>query len=236
MRGHGEPRPARVTAIPWARWVGVLRARSSLRSSARAVQRCRPFPATCPANRAHRHRRRHSALGQGLVEFALAGPIFVAVLFGVVDGGFLLYAHNAVEYAASLGSVELAAKGNASDADAQAISAMDRAGLATTRLVSVSEVDISRLVQQPDGSLATETALGPGAYSCTSSGRAVPCVNRYTASGGPISVVWPSTQRSVRTGSNDFVAVDVHYTYHYFVGTASFSLVATKDVRLEPQG
>jgi Flp pilus assembly protein TadG len=169
------------------------------------------------------------------VEFALAGPILLAVLFGVVDGGFLLFAHNSVEYATSLGSVELAAKGNASDADSQAISDMDTAGLATTRLVSVSEIDIYRLVQQADGSLRTESSLGPGAYTCTSGGSAVPCVNRYTVTGTPISVVWPPSQRSVKSGASDFVGVDVHYTYHYFVGASSFTLVATKDVRLEPQ-
>jgi Flp pilus assembly protein TadG len=169
------------------------------------------------------------------VEFALTGPIFLAVLFGVVDGGFLLFAHNSVEYATSLGSVELAAKGNADDADQQAIIAMDNAGLATTRLASVSEIDIYRLVQQPDGSLTTESAIGPGAYTCSSSGRAVPCVNRYTVTGAPISVVWPPSQRNVKSGSSDFVGVDVHYGYQYFVGSSSFSLVATKDVRLEPQ-
>ena len=163
------------------------------------------------------------------------GPILLTVLFGVVDGGFLLFAHNSVEYATSLGSVELAAKGNASDADSQAIVDMDSAGLATTKLVSVSEIDIYRLVQQPDGSLRTESALGPGAYTCTTSGTAVPCVNRYTVTGSPISVVWSPSQRSVRSGSSDFVGIDVHYAYHFFVGSSSFSLVATKDVRLEPQ-
>lgn len=163
------------------------------------------------------------------------GPVFLAVLFGVVDGGFLLFAQNSVEYATSLGSVEVAAKGNASDADQQAISAMDNTGLATTRLVSVSEIDIYRLVQQADGSLTTESAIGRGAYTCTSGGMAVPCVNRYTVTGSPISVVWSPSQRSVKSGSSDFVGVEVHYTYHYFVGASSFSLVATKDVRLEPQ-
>jgi Flp pilus assembly protein TadG len=169
------------------------------------------------------------------VEFVLVAPLLILALFGVVDGGLFLYAHNAIEYSVSLGSVELAAKGRASDADAQAISAMDASGLTTTSLVSVSELDIYRLVQQPDGTLSTETTLGPGAWTCSSGGVAAPCLNRYTASGGAIAVDWPASQRSVRSGSNDFVGIDVLYSYHYFVGSSSFSLVATKDVRLEPQ-
>jgi Flp pilus assembly protein TadG len=234
-RGRAVLRGASVAAVSLGTSGGSPPRPVPIEVTARAVQRCRFFPVTDPADRAVRHGRCGRPRGQGLVEFALAGPLFLAVLFGVVDGGFLLYAHNAVEYAVGLGSVELAAKGNAGDADAQAISAMDSAGLATTRLVAVSEIDIYRLVEQADGSLKSEATLGPGAYTCTSGGAAVPCVNRYSVTGGAISVVWPSSQRNVRSGTNDFVGVDVHYSYHYFVGTSSFSLVTTKDVRLEPQ-
>ena len=49
-------------------------------------------------------RRRQGQTGQGLVEFALALPVFLFVMFGLVDVGRLIYANSALSQAAREGA------------------------------------------------------------------------------------------------------------------------------------
>jgi Flp pilus assembly protein TadG len=53
-----------------------------------------------------RLRRRHAArsTGQSLVEFALVLPIFLLLLFGLIDGGRLVYQHTVLSQAAREGA------------------------------------------------------------------------------------------------------------------------------------
>src|SRR5438105_14125861 len=62
-----------------------------------------------------RRRRRSRCAGQNLVEFALLAPLFFFVVFAAVNGGLLLYSKNAVDHAADVGMVTLAAEGNCSN-------------------------------------------------------------------------------------------------------------------------
>ena len=44
--------------------------------------------------------RRKRSLGQSVVEFALVAPIFLMLLFGLIEGARLVYAYNTVNHAA----------------------------------------------------------------------------------------------------------------------------------------
>lgn len=50
-----------------------------------------------------RRRRRHH-LGQGLTEFALVLPLFLVLVFGIVDAGRLIYTYNTIANAARGGA------------------------------------------------------------------------------------------------------------------------------------
>lgn len=54
--------------------------------------------------------RRHGQAGQALVETALVLPIFLLVLFGLIDGGRLVYSNSAVSQAAREGARVAAAE------------------------------------------------------------------------------------------------------------------------------
>ena len=48
--------------------------------------------------------RRPRSRGQSLVEFALVIPIFLLLLFGLIDGGRLVYQHSVLSQAAREGA------------------------------------------------------------------------------------------------------------------------------------
>lgn len=50
------------------------------------------------------HPRRQPDRGQALVEFALVFPIFLLIVFGIVDAGRLIFAYNALSNAAREGA------------------------------------------------------------------------------------------------------------------------------------
>ena len=86
--------------------------------------------------------------GQGLVEFALVGSLFFALIFSIINAGFFLYGRNAVQHAADIGVATIAAEGNydnsvdpaPNDADQVAISRMGPAGLITTPLIKARQL------------------------------------------------------------------------------------------------
>jgi hypothetical protein len=127
--------------------------------------------------------------GQGLVEFSLVLPVFLFTLFSLMNMGFLLYSINAVDQSATVGSNSIAASGNASNSDILGVQRMSGAGLGTTALVQIVEIDVEELandtvnggfLKNPDGSpkIATGCA-GVGGLEFASNS----CVDRYTFSG-----------------------------------------------------
>lgn len=48
--------------------------------------------------------RRHQSPGQGMVEFALVAPLFFLMLFGVMEGGWLLFHNHQVSNASREGA------------------------------------------------------------------------------------------------------------------------------------
>jgi Flp pilus assembly protein TadG len=134
--------------------------------------------------------------------------VFFLVIFALVDGGLLLYSVNAVDQAATIGSNAIAALGNAdgptNTADLTAVQRMATAGLTTTSLVKVQEIDVEELVPcsvspycpndtNPDGFQVHSDGTPRIQTGCTggptTSDGANSCVNEYTLTGSTPNVV-----------------------------------------------
>jgi TadE-like protein len=195
-------------------------------------------------------------LGQSLVEFALVAPIFVLAVFAMVDGGLLLYSINTVDQAATVGSDTVAAAGRDSLADITAVQHMAAAGLGSTSLISITEIDVMRLADNPAGGFQTNPDGSPAIQTgCSGGPNGGQCVDRYSFTGGgstpAVTVIngtcpatqdpsqcppWPPSARNVANGTSNFVGLKILYRYRYFTGVGStLSLTATKTFRLEPQ-
>lgn len=70
---------------------------------------------------------RQKKRGQSLVEFALVGPMFLLLLFALVEGGRLIYTYNAVNHAAQEAARHgvLASTGSVAEVRAKAVDAGD---------------------------------------------------------------------------------------------------------------
>ena len=71
--------------------------------------------------------RRRARRGQTLVEFALVFPIFITMLFGLIEFGFVFNAVLAVNYAARDGALAAAEAGDAAGADCVILDWVDQA-------------------------------------------------------------------------------------------------------------
>lgn len=199
-----------------------------------------PAMASGPLRHAKRKGGRCTTSGQGLVEFSLVGGLFFFVVFSILNAGFFLYGRNAMQHAVDIGVATVAAEGDydnpsdpaPNDADQVAITRMISAGLTTTPLVKVTEVDVYREIQQSDGSFVDDSSDATGVCG----GNA--CDDRYTATGTVISKPWPIQDRnvvsSVGTGP-DFAKLIVKYQYSLLVGNVTFSMQTNAIFRLEPQ-
>jgi Flp pilus assembly protein TadG len=175
--------------------------------------------------------RRRRASGQGLVEFAIVGGLLFFLIFSVMNAGFYLYGANAMQYAADIGVATIAAEGNynntgipqPNNADTVAIARMDRDGLTSTPLVSVTEIDIYK-----------ETVTS-GVFSDATGCAAGTCVNKYTATGTVIGTVqWSPAVRNVGP-TPDYAKLVIHFQYTLLIGTTTFNSTTINLFRLEPQ-
>jgi TadE-like protein len=216
----------------------------------------RCLPAVASQNR---RRRKH---GQGLVEFAIVAPVFFFVIFAMIDGGFFLFSVNAVDQATTVGSNAIAGLGKVSSAD---ITAMQRiaasAGLETTSLVTVKELDVEELVTNAttdgftvhaDGTPVIQTGCTGGPTGTDGTNE---CIDQYKFGGSgsnpPIVVIngtclssvdasqcppWPPSSRDITNGESSFVALKVSYSYRFLTGiSGTVNLFTTKTFRLEPE-
>ena len=219
--------------------------------------------------------KRPGLRGQGMVEFALVGGLFFFLIFSIMNAGFFLYSRSAVEHAADVGIETLAADGsctveslngvpcallpspcpvgNSNYADAVAICRMDAAGLTSTALITVSQVDIWR-VQQPQSGIPLTTCnssfLNPGSGSspcmtmtCSVDGApgtgTSACENIYTNLGAsPTQTLndWPDSTRNVTVESADFAELQIFFSYQIagLPGHTSITMSTTNVFRLEP--
>jgi Flp pilus assembly protein TadG len=171
-----------------------------------------------------------------MAEFGLMLPLLLIVLVGAVEAGFLFFGVGTARYAAGEGGRVAAEKGNAADADSQAIQSIRSTALGQTTMVQVQEVDVYRMIQDAQGRLNRDTTGCAGQ----------PCLNRYDLSGtllNPVSpgtsAPWPSVTRDVSASSGDFLGITVKYQYAWKSGsllaTPPLQLEATSYVRMEPQ-
>lgn len=194
----------------------------------------------------------------------LVAPVFFFAVFAMTDGGLLLYSINAVDQSTTVGSNSIAGLGQVSTADITGLQRMAVAGLETTALIKVGEVDVEELVTNAtndgfsthsNGTPVVQTGCAGGPTGVDGANE---CVDRYTFSGsGPTATVvvvnpwqscasstgdpsqcppWPPSARDVTNGQSSFVAITVTYSYQFFTDIGgTFNLTATKTFRLEPE-
>lgn len=119
------------------------------------------------------------------------------MIFALINAGLLLYSINAVAQSATIGSNFIAAAGNSPTADLDSIAKMVSAGLGTTSLVGVQEIDVELLANDPLGGFAvnangtpTIATQNPDGSACTGGPSGGQCIDEYafTQSGGTITV------------------------------------------------
>jgi Flp pilus assembly protein TadG len=207
-------------------------------------------------------RRRRGKHGQGLVEFGLVAPIFFFTIFAMVDGGFLMFSINAVDQATTIATNSIASLGKVATADITSMQRMAAsAGLETTSLITISEIDVEGLAANAsqDGFALNSDGTPQILTGCSGGPNGGQCINQYQFSGSgstPTIVVlnspnytsqclsgdasgcppWPPAVRNVFNGQSSFAALKVTYTYRFLTGIATPALMTTtKTFRLEPQ-
>ena len=176
--------------------------------------------------------RRMAKRGQGVAEFSLCAPIALVMLLGIVEAGFLMFGVGTAAYATGEGARVGSEVGNAATADMQVVGTIDATGLGQNGVVQVTEIDIYRLIEDPNtGQLSVDTT------GCGGGG----CVNKYDLFGAPLvnPEPWPSSQRDVTNGSSDFIGVTIKYQYRWksgaLIASGPLNLTSKYYVRLEPQ-
>jgi Flp pilus assembly protein TadG len=176
--------------------------------------------------------RRQVKRGQGVAEFALCAPIALMVLLGIIEAGFLMFGVGTAAYATGEAARVGSEAGNQANADSQVIAVILGTGLGQNGVVNVTEVDIYRLIEDPNtGNLTVDT------NGCGGGG----CVNKYDLTGNPLLTPepWTATSRDVTNGSSDFMGVTIKYQYRWksgaLIAATPLNLTAKYYVRLEPQ-
>jgi hypothetical protein len=132
---------------------------------------------------------RSSVAGQGLVEFALVVPIFILLMMGVLEYGFLYNNILTVQFAARQGVSAAAQAGGVDGADCSILKAVERALTAPIDKTRVSSVLI---------------------YKSDANGDPVPGVaNQYTR-GGSLDCPGSGTEPYTLIGSEGYVQADRH--------------------------
>jgi hypothetical protein len=188
--------------------------------------------------------------------------VFLLSLFSLINAGFLLYSINAVDQSATVGANYIAAAGNAPTADISGVTKMVSAGLGTTALINVTEIDIELLNNGVSGGFATNSDGTPQVSNTCGSGGASACIDvyKFTVSGGTTTVtaqpplsspcssasqcpIWMPENRVVKANTTDpdgagpaFVGLVIKYHYSFMGAPAGgLNFVSTKTFRLEPQ-
>ena len=141
-----------------------------------------------------------------------------------MESGLLVFVVGTGRFGAGEVARQESESGNATNADQVSIAVLRATAIGTTSLAKVNEIDIYRLIEQPDGSLLVDAAH----------------YNKYRLDGTPIgSITWLSSTRNVVNGQSDFLGVTVQYQYNWktgvFLRTQPMQLQQTFQIRLEPQ-
>jgi hypothetical protein len=182
-----------------------------------------------------------------MIEFSLIAPVMFLVLFGIFEIGLLTFDLASTRFATSEAAKVVAQAGNGNlqcvnvkgcpalfgatlpappndlcDADCQMISAVNQTALKTTALEQVDHIDLYKL--NSNGSFA----------------RVAGAQQTYKLDGTRTSNAYPPSSRNTQVGSQDYVEVDITFTYNPLTGlfkniVGSPQLTTTYIVRLEPQ-
>jgi Flp pilus assembly protein TadG len=159
-----------------------------------------------------------------MVEFALVTPILFFLLFAVLETGLLMFVVGSARFASGEAARQETESGNSATADQDSIALIRGTAMGSTGLANVTEIDIYRLIEQPNGTLTTDPAR----------------INRYRLDGSVIGAVnWPPANRNVTAGASDFIGLTIYFTYSWksarFLGQGPLNLNQSFYVRLEPQ-
>ena len=159
--------------------------------------------------------------GQGLVEFALVLPVFMILLLGLVEFGFIFAHHQGLEYASREGARTASALANGQNGQngipvATACQTIDNQVIAAVQRVLTGK---GSMVQ-----LANVTQIRIYKYDDTTRGPVAGSINTWIPGAGPtvdgtaLQFKWTSGTWDPCTRDNgvnpDVVGVGISYTYH----------------------
>jgi Flp pilus assembly protein TadG len=160
--------------------------------------------------------RRSNTSGQAALEFALALPVLVIFLAGIIAGGFFVFSMSSANIAVTNAAQIEAQLGNAADADTKAVAAI-RAGISGA--AHIAEIDVYRLKLSSNGTFAPDPSA----------------TNIYSPEGTAVQQQWAPQSRTVSANAQDYIGLTVKY--RFAAGTNLFSgtlLTASSSAQLEP--
>jgi hypothetical protein len=205
--------------------------------------------------------RRRGQRGQGIVEFALVVPVFMLLLLGMLEFGFLLNHNMTLAYASREGARAGAAMADGSVKDSQCggttltaanvdpliIAAVERVVTSPGSMVKLAQISEVRIFKPSATGTDPGTADNIWRYRAASpSNPAVPCVspalylNFYQ-----VSAAWNASSRVVGVNP-DSLGVKITYTYNFTTplggilkfftgnGLANLPMTDTTIMALEP--
>ena len=104
--------------------------------------------------------KRKRQQGQGIVEFALVAPILFIMLFGVMEGGWLLFHNHQVSNAAREGARFAVVNGEESGTNLTSEMVRERIEDRVT-LFNPESIDVTLRCEDPDGSGAIDQTCSP---------------------------------------------------------------------------
>jgi Flp pilus assembly protein TadG len=159
-----------------------------------------------------------------MIEFALVTPILFFLMFAVLETGLLMFVVGSARFASGEAARQETESGNSVNADQDSIAVIRGTSMGTTSLATITEIDIYRLIEQPNGTLTQDPAR----------------INKYRLDGTAIGAInWPPANRNVTASKSDFIGLTIFFTYSWkssrILGQPPLNLNQSFYVRLEPQ-
>lgn len=173
--------------------------------------------------------------GQSLVEFALAVPVFLLLLFGTLDMGLLFKTHVAYQEAVQEAvRVDVGTGGSDAAALIQLQSMLPVQNLNNIVSVTVYDATISG-AQVTASTTPSSTSPDSTTYTYNSATNSFVCAG--TSNGPPCNpgTTWDPSTRNTTLGSLDRLGIKVVYKYQSLLGEfAPIQFTETDSVQLEP--
>jgi len=157
--------------------------------------------------------------GQSMVEFALCIPVFVLLLFGTLEVGMLYKTHAAYDQAAQQAVRIAASAGNAGDADAQMLTALQQhlVGENLNQIISVTVFDATIAGTPVNTTAQTNYVYSPSQHQfvCQGAPTVLPCPPPSPPSA---YTYWDPLSRDTKVGELDHIGLRILYHYHSVTG------------------